>query len=209
MSIIALIKEPGILREGILKVLQDKLPQHTVAVYGSTQLNLLYKESHIVDLLIIDMDANINIVETIDLYSDLNKKIAVWTSEGSHLIELFKLGLHGYIFNGMTSNELIIAINSMFDGRQYIHPYLSPFLLNDYIRLIGGKINRPHGVLTEREWEVLEQIAKGKSNENIAEILFISSTTVNNHVGSIYKKLHVTDRTNAALLAIKNNWCTL
>ena len=87
--------------------------------------------------------------------------------------------------------------------------FLSPVLLNDYIKTTYNKVKRPNGILTEREWEILEQIVKGNKNSDIAEKLFMSEKTVKNHLLSIFKKLNVTDRTNAVLLAVKNNWFAL
>lgn len=207
MSNIAIIKEPGILREGIMKVLQDKLANHSFEVFSSTQQYLLNTENHMADLLIVDADTTRDISKIIDFYPLLNIKVAAWTSEmeNDHLTELFKLGLHGYFYNGMKTSELLFAIKSMLCGRRYIHPHLVPILLKDYLRVTSKNSNRP-SVLTEREWDVLEQIAEGKNNENISKNLFISSTTVKNHVRSILGKLDVADRTNAVLLAIKNSW---
>lgn len=210
MSRIVIVKEPGILREGVMKVLQDKLPNHTFEVYSSTQQYLLDKEGCLANLVIMDA-ARPKDVTNLTAYSSVpNRKIVAWISEidSDHLTELFKLELQGYLYNGMGTSELLFAIKRMLSGKKYIHPDLVPILLNDYLKVTGKKLNRPP-ILTEREWDVLEQIVEGKSNESIALNLFISSTTVKNHIRSIFGKLHVTDRTNAALLAIKNNWIEL
>lgn len=208
MSKITLIKEPGIIREGIVKVLQKNLPKHIINASSITKHEFLLENDE-TDMLIIDLDTDVDTIKLVEFYSKQNIDIVVWTSDikSDHLLELFKMGLHGYFYNGMDTSELIFAIEYVLNGKQFIHPHLSSILLKEYIKNDGEKIKRPTGVLTKREWEILELIVRGKNNEKIAANLFISITTVNNHVGSIYRKLHVTDRTNAALLAIKNNWC--
>ncbi|TMN21390.1 response regulator transcription factor [Lentibacillus cibarius] len=208
MSNIVLIKEPGILRDGIQKVLQQELPRHKLTTYGSRQLHSFYGKEQSADLIVIDMDSDINAFELIKHCLKLEKRVAVWVSEVENetMTQLFQLGLLGYFFNGMESTELIYAINNMLENRRYIHPHLSPILLDDYLRITYKEVKRPNGILTEREWEILEQIVRGNQNEKIAENLFISSKTVKNHVISILKKLHVTNRTNAALVAIRNKW---
>ncbi|MFD1360421.1 response regulator transcription factor [Lentibacillus salinarum] len=211
MGTIAIMKESGILRDGVQKVIKENFPEYVVSVYDSRHQNALFKESCLIDLMIIDMDIGINALRLIDYFSEKQTKTAIWISEVENdtLVKLFKKGLDGYFFNGMKSNELIFAIESMLNGRLYIHPFLSPILLNDYIKTTYNKVKRPNGILTEREWDILEQIVKGNKNSDIAEKLFISQKTVKNHLLSIFKKLNVTDRTNAALLAVKNNWFAL
>ncbi|MGP4105646.1 LuxR C-terminal-related transcriptional regulator [Virgibacillus sp. L01] len=204
MSRITIIKESNLLREGIINVLQDKMPEHKFLAYDS-------RKNDLPDLLIIDVDTDINLLEIINFHSSHNVKIAIWTSDADSdfIAELFKMGLHGYFYNGMDTSELIFAIKSMLNGRQYIHPFLSHILLDDYKRIAGRETIRPSGILTEREWDILELIVKGNKNCIIAESLYISEKTVKNHVGSVLRKLHVSDRTNAALMAVKKKWFVL
>lgn len=211
MCKIAIVKEAGILREGITTFLQEELPNHHIAAYSYKQQDLLFSETGMVDLLIIDMDNINDVPAVINRFSKLAAKIVVWTSEmkNTELTELFKLGIHGYFYNGMGTSEILYAVKSILDGGQYIHPNLTPILLNEYKSATGKKCTHPSGLLTGREWEVLEQIVEGANNELIAGNLYISLTTVNNHVRSILAKLKVADRTNAVLLALRNNWFSL
>ncbi|WP_106495964.1 response regulator transcription factor [Lentibacillus sp. Marseille-P4043] len=209
MNNIALIKEATILRDGIVSVLQERLSNYTIITYNSMNYPLLFQKEHMADLLIIDINTDIDLGKLLEYYAGNHKKVVIWTStlENVQLADLFKLDLDGYFYNGMETTEILFAIETIMAGDQYIHPKLSPILLNSYVRLSHNKIERPIGILSEREWEVLEQIVQGNSNCNIGENLFISTTTVNNHVRSILKKLQVKDRTSAALLAVTNNWC--
>ncbi|MFZ3577030.1 helix-turn-helix domain-containing protein [Virgibacillus sp. DJP39] len=208
MSKITIIKEPGIFLDGIVKVLNEKLGEHSVSKCNPDQQNSFYEAAQESDLLIIDMNIKVDNSDLIYHCLKNDIKIVAWTSDlrSDRLNELFKLDLQGYFYNGMESDELVFAIKSILNGKQYIHPDLSPFLLYNYIKVTSKELKRPEKVLTGREWEVLEKIVEGQNNESIASSLFITSTTVNNHVRSILRKLNVENRTKAALFAIRNNW---
>jgi len=109
----------------------------------------------------------------------------------------------------MEKDEITFAIRRIINRKNYIHPYLSSVLLQEYLRVTNVEKQRPTKLLTRREWEVLELIAQGKTTKHISEQLYISTKTVTNHTASILRKLRVKDRTNAALLAIKNRWVIL
>ncbi|MBN6206727.1 response regulator transcription factor [Ralstonia pickettii] len=106
----------------------------------------------------------------------------------------------------MELNQIKSAINEILNGYSFIHPYFSSIILNEYSRVTNREVTRPLGLLTKREWEILERMSSGYQNEEIANQLLISDKTVKNHVSSILKKLNVKDRTNAVLAAIENNW---
>ncbi|MFS0674169.1 response regulator transcription factor [Ornithinibacillus sp. 179-J 7C1 HS] len=210
MCNITIIKEKDLVRDIIVEKLEENLPEHSWTALDSNQFQK--KENFIQsDLVIIDLNTNINIQAAIDNFIEQNIRVAIWASDldDNLLRELFRYGLHGYFYNGMELSELIFATKSMLNDQQYIHPKLSTVLLDDYVKLTRNKPIRPAGILTEQEWKVLEELGKGLNNCSIAKELYISTRTVNNHVSSILKKLHVSDRTNAVIKAIKNNWITL
>ena len=120
-----------------------------------------------------------------------------------YLIRAVDIGVDGYILKNSGSAELKKAIMSIINGESYIQPDLIPALNS---RLVSrndcmGKIE----MLTRRELEVLIFVATGMFNKEIAEKMSISERTVKNHISSIFKKIDVADRTQAAVFAIKNN----
>ncbi|MBS4219060.1 response regulator transcription factor [Bacillus sp. FJAT-49711] len=163
------------------------------------------------ELLILELNSNINICKVIESHQGHNVIIALWISknEVKHLPELFKMNVHGYFLKGMNTKEIQIGINSISNGIEYIHPAFVPNLFQSYKKIYKEQIKRPKKLLSKREWDVLEQIVHGKNTDSISEHLNIASKTVKNHIGSILKKLHVKDRTSAAVLAIKNKWIFL
>ena len=132
-------------------------------------------------------------------------KVLVLTvhNEVEYLMKAIEIGVSGYILKDSESSELKKAIFSIMDGENYIQPSLIPILNSKMIEKNQDKIKIQN--LTKREVEVLKLLAVGMYNKEIAEKLDISERTVKNHVSNIFKKLEVTDRTQAAVFAIRNN----
>lgn len=132
-------------------------------------------------------------------------KILILTvhNEIEYLMKAVDIGVNGYILKDSESAELKKAINTIAEGNNYIQPNLIPALNSKMIEKNKdeGKID----LLTRRELEVLKLLAVGMYNKEIAKKLNISERTVKNHVSNIFKKLEVTDRTQAAVFAIRNN----
>lgn len=124
-------------------------------------------------------------------------------SELEYLLNAVDIGVEGYIMKDSDSSELKKAIRAVRDGENYIQPSLIPALNN---RLLNRDIDKDKvASLTNRELEVLVQVANGMFNKEIATNLNISERTVKNHISNIFKKIDVSDRTQAAVFAIKNN----
>ncbi|UOQ50314.1 response regulator transcription factor [Gracilibacillus caseinilyticus] len=203
---IAIVKEASIYREGLVGVLSTEFKNYDVIAVEPKQQEKL--RDYIIDLLIIDIDTKNDIMSLVEKYVENNKKIIIWTENPHHnnLTELFKMNLHGYFFNGMEKEELIDAIDKIVAGNHYIHQDLAPVLLGDYRQIYNRKESRPVGVFTNREWEVMELLTKGYSNQRISQKLYITDKTVKNHISSILRKLEVPDRTNAVITAFRNEW---
>lgn len=124
-------------------------------------------------------------------------------NELEYLMEAVDIGVDGYILKDSESAELKKAIKALVDGENYIQPSLIPPLNSQLVNrdIEKDKIN----LLTGRELEVLTQVANGMFNKEIATNLNISERTVKNHISNIFKKIDVSDRTQAAVFAIKNN----
>ena len=117
------------------------------------------------------------------------------------------IGADGFINKDSESSELKRAIQTIVKGESYIQPSLIPALNS---RLISRDTDKDKiDTLTKREYEILIQVAGGKLNKDIALSLNISERTVKNNITKIFKKIGVTDRTQAAVFAIKNNMIDL
>ena len=112
-------------------------------------------------------------------------------------------GADGYVLKESELTELVKAILAVTRGECYIQSNLIPALKN---KLVSANSDKDKIIsLTKRELEVLVQVANGRFNKEIANILDISERTVKNHISNIFRKIDVVDRTQAAVFAIKNN----
>lgn len=124
-------------------------------------------------------------------------------NEMDYLMKAVDIGVDGYILKDSESAELKKAIKAVRDGENYIQPSLIPALNSQLLNRDTDKDKI--SLLTNRELEVLVQVANGMFNKKIATNLNISERTVKNHISNIFKKIDVSDRTQAAVFAIKNN----
>lgn len=208
---IEIIKEISLLRDGIVSVLERRFPNDIITAKGAAEFGEMFKSNLDADLVIIDLNTKIDILHLVQTLKNQVKRVIVWAStvDQEELIQTFQMKCSGYFFNGMEEEELVGAIHKVMAGDSYIHPELAPVLLEDYVKVKANIIERPIGVLSHREWEVLELMSRGMSNEQIGNSLYITDKTVKNHVSSILKKLQVNDRINAVLHALKKHWIAL
>lgn len=136
---------------------------------------------------------------------NIQVKVLILTvhNEMDYLLQAVDIGVDGYILKDSESSELKKAIRAVRSGENYIQPSLIPALNNQLLNRDTDKDRI--SLLTNRELEVLVQVANGMFNKEIATNLNISERTVKNHISNIFKKIDVSDRTQAAVFAIKNN----
>lgn len=124
-------------------------------------------------------------------------------SDQDHVIPAIEAGASGYQLKDIEPDELVKAIVQLMTGENQLHPKATTHLLS---HLSGKSHSEKKSIdeLTKREIEVLQEIAKGKSNKEIAVELFITEKTVKTHVSNVLSKLDLADRTQAALFAVRN-----
>jgi DNA-binding NarL/FixJ family response regulator len=109
-----------------------------------------------------------------------------------------RAGARGYLLKGAAQEEILRAVAAVAAGDAIFGPSVATRLIEFFA---AERPPQPFPELTEREREVLELLAQGKSNQNIARELFLSSKTIRNHVSNIFTKLHVADRAQAIIRA--------
>jgi len=209
MSVNILIADDHLMvREGLKQLLELDGDFKVVgeASDGFECLNLINKTNPQVVLLDINMPNydGLQVLSIMKKEHMLNKVIILTIhNEIDYLIKAMDLGCDGYVLKDSDSATLKKAIFAVCNGEIYIESKLTP-LLNASLAdrdVIKGKLYD----LTNRELEVLKLIANGMFNKEIAASLGISERTVKNHVSNIFKKILVSDRTQAAVFAIRNN----
>lgn len=160
------------------------------------------------DLVLMDLDMPImdGIEATKQIKAVLPEmKIMILTSfsDQDHVIPAIEAGAAGYQLKDIEPDELVRTIKRMLSGENQLHPKATTHLLS-HLSNKNRESKSPIEDLTKRELEVLVEIAKGKSNKEIASSLFITEKTVKTHVSNVLAKLNLQDRTQAALFAVKN-----
>lgn len=159
------------------------------------------------------MDINMPLKNGLEAIKELRaincpSKIVVITIHGhqEYLLEAIRLGAAGYVMKDAEVDEILEAIRTVHNGKTYIQPSLTNIVLkeNDGTAFATYKNRAKDDNLTRREIQVLLLIADGKNNREIADNLYISEKTVKNHVSNLFKKIDVSDRTQAAVYAYKN-----
>lgn len=205
---IMIADDHAMMREGIKQLLEFDGTFKVIAeaADGNECLSVLKKVKPDILLLDINMPDKNGIEVLKELRSKKDEiKVLILTvhNEVEYLVKAVDIGVNGYILKDSESSELKKAIKTIIDGNDFIQPDLIP-LLN--ARLIKRDTDRDKiEQLTRREREVLIQVASGMFNKEIADSLLISERTVKNHISSIFKKIEVSDRTQAAVFAIRNN----
>jgi DNA-binding NarL/FixJ family response regulator len=186
------------LRQGLVALLNigDGLEAVGEAADGVEAITQFHK--HQPDITLIDLRlprlSGVEVIECIRMETPGARFIVLTTYDGDEdIYRALQAGARAYLLKGMTSEELIAAIRSVYSGKSYIPP------------TIALKLAERLGTeeLTPRELDVLEQIVHGKNNKDIATELRISETTVKIHINRLLDKLGVTNRTQAATSAIQ------
>jgi NarL family two-component system response regulator LiaR len=127
-----------------------------------------------------------------------------------YVFEAIKAGARGYLLKDVDEQDLVAAIRAVHQGDALINPSLAAKLLDEFRRL-SQKTDEAEDteILTQGEMEILRLVAQGADNKAVAGQLALSERTVANRLSSIYEKLHVNNRTQAALIALRRGWATL
>lgn len=201
----------ALLREGLVKILSIEPDIKVVgeAQDGAQAINL--SRTLPVDIILMDINMpNVNGIEATKVIKSERPEIGIIAltihDQDEYLFELIRCGVSGYVLKDVRPDELVKTIRGAARGQSFIPPSLTARVFREFNRLAEQR-DQPHRNfgLTDRELDVLRQVARGMSNRDIASTLYISEKTVKNHLTNIFQKLGVNDRTQAALFAVKNN----
>lgn len=209
MSVKVILADDHVMmREGIRQLLEFDGSIEVIDEANNGEECLEKIENNLPEVLLLDI--NMPKKNGIEVLEEIKKrkikvKVLMLTvhDEVEYLLKAVDIGADGYILKDSESAELKRAINTVVSGENYIQPKLIPALNN---RLVARDVDKDKiESLTKRELEVLIQVANGMFNKEIATSLNISERTVKNHLSNIFKKIDVSDRTQAAVFAIKND----
>lgn len=196
-----------VVREG-LKQIVNKLNAFTVvdeAATGNETLDKLKNNQYDLAIMDISMPGKSGL-DILQILKDKKKKVPILVlsihTEEQYAIRVLKLGASGYLCKSSVYKELSGAINTILAGGRYISPVLAEKILFD--RKDSLNIS-PHERLSEREFQIMCMLAKGKTVNEIAEDLFISNKTVSTHRTRILGKMRMEKNAELTNYALKNN----
>ena len=196
---VVIIDDHVMVREGIKQLLEIDGDIVVVGEAGDGEEGIKLLETLKPDVVLLDINMpkmnGLEVLEELKMRK-LNYRVLILTihNEVEYLVKAVEIGVDGYVLK-----KAIFSINEV---KTYIQPSLTPLLK---AKLDQMKETKEEG-LTKREIEVLKLIARGMYNKEIADELIISEKTVKNHISNIFRKIDVTDRTQAAIFAIKHSY---
>ena len=190
---------------------QDEADIEVVAEAGDGEEATDLAREKMPDVVVMDvrMPVKSGIEAARDIKVDLpHVKILMLTisDEEDDLYQAIKSGANGYLLKEISIEEIGNAVRSVHGGQSLISPSMASKLLNEFAAMIKKeeeKQQTPAPRLTPREMEVLQHVAKGMNNREIAKELYISENTVKNHVRNILEKLHLHSRMEAVVYAVR------
>lgn len=218
---ILIADDHALVRQGIKRVLNFESELEVIGEADDGQKALGMTLVMQPDVLLLDL--NMPVTDGMEVARQLQAakcktRIIVLTIHDSdnYVLELLKNGVKGYLLKDVEPSMLVKAIHEVHEGRSFIYPELEERIfggigkaddINEKAREMWreGRNDR----LTSREMEVIQCIAKGFSNQDIAQALFVSEKTVKNHLTNIFRKLNVNDRTQALIKVLKDNMVDL
>ena len=202
---ILLVDDQAMVRQGVKAFLVTQPDLSVVGEAGSGEEALKLAEQHVPDVILMDLIMpNMDGVETTRQVKKVSPRsqIVVLTSyhEDEHIFPALKAGALSYILKDVSAEELASAVRKAAAGEAVLHPRVAARVIKELQGKRKDNVN-PFTELSERELEVLKLIADGMSNAEMAAKLVLSEKTIKGHVSNILSKLHLVDRTQAAVYA--------
>jgi len=202
---VLLVDDHAIVRQGVRTFLATQPDLSVVAEAGTGAEAVTLAAQYVPDVILMDLIMpDMDGVEATRRVKQVSPRsqVVVMTSyhEDEHIFPALKAGALSYLLKDLSSEELAIAIRKAAVGEAILHPRVAARVIKELQGPRAEKVN-PFTELSERELEVLKLIADGMSNADMAAKLFLSEKTVKGHVSNILSKLHLVDRTQAAVYA--------
>jgi len=210
---IILADDHVLVRQGLKRILEgtDDLEVVGEANDGLDLLQLLRHvtpQMVILDIFMPNLRGIEAITEIKAMHPDVKILILTMHRDKEYLYLALSVGAKGYLLKEDAPKELFAAIADVRQGKTYISPYFSDEVIGDLVQITKGDASAIFEAdpLTPREREVLKLIAEGKSSKEIANLLFISFFTVNNHRANIMEKLNLKKATDLVKYAIRKGY---
>jgi NarL family two-component system response regulator LiaR len=202
---VLLVDDHSVVRQGVRAFLVTQPGITVVGEAGSGEEAIKLAEQHVPDVILMDLIMpNMDGVEATRRVKQVSPRsqVVVLTSyhEDEHIFPALKAGALSYILKDISAEELASAVRKAAAGEAVLHPRVAARVIKELQGRREDALNA-FTELSERELEVLKLIADGMSNAEMAAKLVLSEKTIKGHVSNILSKLHLVDRTQAAVYA--------
>lgn len=207
---VLLVDDQAMIRAGF-KLLIDNQPDLEVVGEAETGLEALTLAAEVaadvilMDVQMPDMDGIQATTELVDRGVDARILIVTTFQRDDYLFDALRAGASGFLLKTAPPEELVQAVRVVAEGRSLLDPTVTGRVIDSFAGA-GPKVARSDRLdeLTDREREVLEQVAQGLSNAEIAETLIVGEATVKTHVSNVLSKLGLRDRVQAVVFAYEH-----
>jgi DNA-binding NarL/FixJ family response regulator len=206
---ILLADDHTVVRKG-LRLLLENVPEfQVIADASSGREAVALAEQHMPDVIV--MDVAMPILNGIEAARQITAKLpqtaVVFLSmhgDESYVLRALKAGARAYLLKDSAEYDLIQAVKAVSEGKAFFSPAISKMLVEDYMRQMQERgVEDSYELLTTREREVLQLLAEGKSNKDVAALLNLSLYTVETHRSNIFQKLNLHSGAELILYAIR------
>lgn len=202
---IVVVDDHPLFREGVVTTLLESGHFNVVAQAGTLEEAIFQAEKHLPDLMLIDVSMPGGGIETanqVALTAPMIKVVMLTVSEQEQDVQAaLQAQARGYVLKGVASSELISILRDINNGDSYISPNLAVNLLMRNSAAEKSSNQLEQFDLNEREIQILENLATGLSNREIAQQVCLSEKTIKHYMTNIMHKLHVSNRVQAAIKA--------
>jgi len=204
---VMIVDDHHLVREGIRAVLDQGNDIKVVGEASTAECALEMLETSSPDVVLMDISmpgmGGIKATRSIrEKHPDVKVVILTMLDQEGYVYEAVKAGATGYMLKSASSDDLVSAIKTVYDGKALLHPDATTQLLKEFANLAENR-GQDYG-LSNREMEVLQLLSEGKTNKELAKSLFISEQTVKTHLAHIFDKLGTSDRTETVAKALRN-----
>jgi two-component system response regulator NreC len=206
---ILLADDHTVVRKGLRLLLESQEGFEVIADACDGRETVAFAEQHQPDVVVLDVA--MPILNGIEAARQISAKfpntaivfLSMHSDEG-YVLKALKSGARAYLLKDSAEYDLIAAIKAVCEGKAFFSPAISKMLVEDYVRQMREKdVEDSYELLTTREREILQLLAEGKSNKDVATLLHLSLYTVETHRSNIFQKLNLHSSAELILYAIR------
>ncbi len=206
---ILLADDHTVVRQGLRRVLEDRPEWEVVAEAGDGREAVRQAEQHKPDIAILDVA--MPLLNGIETTRQITRRVPgtrvlvlSMHADEAYVTQMLQAGATGYLLKDSADVDLIQAVSEVAKGKSFFSPAIARVMLDDYVRQLADKgVTDRYQLLSEREREIFQLIAEGKTNKEIASLLSISPSTVETHRAHIMEKLDLHSAAEIVLYAVR------